>query len=640
MALRGDLTDAPPAELLARLADQQASGALAIDPGTSGSGDATATVHLRDGTIYAASLAGGTFSTGTRLITSHALDAGALSEALAAQRADLTEWRLGEILVRLGHVHADVVERISTEQILEIATEALGWRGGSWRFRPGERSRAMLRRPLMATEMLERAQARNVEWRALLPAVGGRHAPVVRTAATVPIDSARELLALLRSADEHVGRAGLQRCSHAAGLSLLEGARLAASARAVGLIAALPAEERLAVGNWSASSGQASASGTAPMSAVASAAIVGAPSSAGASPAAAGASQPALPREPGDGMLASTSAVGPSSATGSYALNRLLELEGPVGPPATARAVTSPAVGEPAAPPLEAPVSGTEDDGDYGATVLDLDAARAARIAEIAAIEEAAIAAALAGQLAREQNEREAEERAVADALRAAATARHAVARDGVVAPPAAPAGEHVTVELVEAGELVAAGEQVGIESAQAGEHFGDAAAPGESTDAVRTGHGLISTMPSGAAAGLAGLAPLEPQPVEAAFVEPHPDELTASDAPTFDSAPAPASDSFLTAATTPDDPASAEPTGDAASPGEAPSLTAGERLGLFSSSRDPLADTASLLRELSSLGDEDGSPAEHRQVVRAPAAGAHVPPKPADKKRKGLFSR
>ena len=69
--------------------------------------------------------------------------------------------------------------------------------------------------------------------------------------------------------------------------------------------------------------------------------------------------------------------------------------------------------------------------------------------------------------------------------------------------------------------------------------------------------------------------------------------------------------------------------------------LTAGERLGMFSTSRDPLADTAALLRELASLGDEDGDPAENRPLNSAEISRhASDAQKTPDKKRKSLFGR
>ena len=78
----------------------------------------------------------------------------------------------------------------------------------------------------------------------------------------------------------------------------------------------------------------------------------------------------------------------------------------------------------------------TFEDTGHEATVLDLNAARAARSAELATLEEAATSAALREQLAREQADRDADERAVADALRFAVLSRSA---------PVAPAAAQVT---------------------------------------------------------------------------------------------------------------------------------------------------------------------------------------------------
>lgn len=513
MALRGDLADASPAELLSSFADQHASGCLAIEratrpPGGDPATDTSATLHLRNGAVYAATLAGGTFRVGTRLVTSHALAAAALAEALEAQRSDLAGWRLGEILVQLGHIHADIVEKISIEQVLEIATEVSTWRNGSWKFRSGERTRAMLAHPLSAADLLHAVQARSAEWRELLPTVGGRHAPLLRTSATVPLSSSRELVGMLRAADELSGEGGLEACSHTAGVSLLEGARLVVAARAAGLLVAIPVLERIAVGDWPTST----ATGTT------------------AQPAPTGLTlAPRLPV-----ATAATAAT----FLGSYALARLLELDGPVR-------LTGPEVDLPA-PDADAPVAA---DSGHEATVLDLDAARAARSAELAGIEETATASALTEQLEREQTERDAEGRALAEALRQAAEARAAVDAAANRARIAQ------SLELADAEAVGSVPEQP-------------------------------ATQP--------------PAPEQQAQNPVHEPVAPTRHFPTH--------------------------------------LTAGERLGMFSVTRDPLADTASLMRELSSLGDADDAPAENRPANRpSPATEPKAAP---EKKRKGFFGR
>lgn len=528
MALRGDLADASPAELLSSFADQHASGCLAIEratrpPGGDPAADTSATLHLRNGSVYAATLAGGTFLVGTRLVTSHALAAAALAEALEAQRSDLAGWRLGEILVQLGHIHADIVEKISIEQVLEIATEVSTWRNGSWKFRSGERTRALLAHPLSAADLLRAVQARSAEWRELLPTVGGRHAPLVRTSATVPLSSSRELVGMLRAADELSGEGGLEACSHTAGVSLLEGARLVVAARAAGLLGAIPVVELIAVGDWPTST----AMGTT-----------------------------AQPSPTGLTLAPRLPAATAATFLGSYALARLLELDGPVR--LTGPETDLPAAPDAADPDSDAPtpeqivadlVPEAFEDSGHEATVLDLGAARAARSAELAGIEETATESALTEQLEREQSERDAEGRAPADALRQAAEARAAVDAAANRARIAQ------SLELADA-------------------------------EAVRSVPELPAAQP-----------PAPEQQAETLVNDPvAPVKHVAAH------------------------------------------LTAGERLGMFSVTRDPLADTASLMRELSSLGEADDASTENRPASRPIPA---IDPKAApEKKRKGFFGR
>ncbi|HVU71597.1 MAG TPA: DUF4388 domain-containing protein, partial [Mycobacteriales bacterium] len=234
---RGDLGEAPLSVLLTRLAADKPSGCLHVTRAAEGGLPAgpEALVHLRGGRVYAASAGAERFLVGTRLVTSFGVDPTSVNEALAAQETDLTGWRVGEILVHLGYVDATAVETISREQVLEALTEIEGWRAGSWRFRPGVRTRAMLAEPIDAGDAVAAIAARQQEWADLQAVVPGPRA-IARLSAEPAASEALEVdadaWALLSGIDgvrtvADLGRLrGFSLLETARGLSVLVGAGL------------------------------------------------------------------------------------------------------------------------------------------------------------------------------------------------------------------------------------------------------------------------------------------------------------------------------------------------------------------------------------------------------------------------------
>ncbi len=138
--------------VLARLADAAATGCLLV------SGTGTARLHLRAGRLAAVALPAGTGPPGTRpaggrplgarLLDAGVLTAAALEEAEEVQRSELQGWRLGELLVHLGHLEPAVVGAHVRDQLVDDLHALLSAPCTSTRFRPGERVRGDLVAPL------------------------------------------------------------------------------------------------------------------------------------------------------------------------------------------------------------------------------------------------------------------------------------------------------------------------------------------------------------------------------------------------------------------------------------------------------------------------------------------------------------
>ncbi len=135
---------------LARLADAAATGCLHVR------GSGTARVHLRAGRLQAVALPAGAGARplGARLLAAGLLTPAALAEAEEAQRSELQGWRLGELLVHLGHAEPAVVAGHVHDQLVDDLRTLLSTSPASTRFRPGERVRSDLAAPLDVRPLL------------------------------------------------------------------------------------------------------------------------------------------------------------------------------------------------------------------------------------------------------------------------------------------------------------------------------------------------------------------------------------------------------------------------------------------------------------------------------------------------------
>jgi hypothetical protein len=177
--LRGDLATTPLAPLLVQLAEEQATGCLHI---ADGDGD-EALVYYKNGLVYAVSVPGHRPQLGAKLISSGALAPEALADALEAQRTELQGWRLGELLVHLSYVDQPVVEAFVKEQVHDALWDLIKWADGPWKFRKNEKTREDVAPPMAVAGLLADLRERGYEWQTISKVVNGPNA--------VPVLSAR-----------------------------------------------------------------------------------------------------------------------------------------------------------------------------------------------------------------------------------------------------------------------------------------------------------------------------------------------------------------------------------------------------------------------------------------------------------------
>ena len=170
--LKGDLASTPIETVLSDLATEEATGCLHVvdDDGEE------ALVYVKSGLVYAVSVPGQRPQLGSRLISSNALVPENLAEALEAQRTELQGWRLGELLVHLGFVEQDVVEAFVQEQVRDGFTDLMAWSSGRWRFRKGEKTREDVAPPTALASLLDEVHARQAAWNEIVASVHGPNA--------------------------------------------------------------------------------------------------------------------------------------------------------------------------------------------------------------------------------------------------------------------------------------------------------------------------------------------------------------------------------------------------------------------------------------------------------------------------------
>jgi hypothetical protein len=130
MALAGHIADFPLAELLFYLSSKQRTGQIVLKrPWT------TMIFTLRRGRLIAAQMLPADQRLGDRLVAEGVLNAGLLEVALEVQRQDALHRPLGTLLVELGYVEAETVQRALRGQIADCLFRFLIAPGGTFTFR-------------------------------------------------------------------------------------------------------------------------------------------------------------------------------------------------------------------------------------------------------------------------------------------------------------------------------------------------------------------------------------------------------------------------------------------------------------------------------------------------------------------------
>ncbi|MEP7053650.1 MAG: DUF4388 domain-containing protein [Actinomycetota bacterium] len=173
--LKGDLATTGFGAVISDLSTSGAIGCLHVE----GPDGDEALVYFKSGLIYSAFLPGRRPQLGARLISSGALAPEALEEALEAQATELQGWRLGELLVHLGFVEAEVVEAFSVEQVRDSCFEMSRWPSGTWKFRKNEKTREDIAAAVDVPGVLEEITRRDQDWAVVLD--------VIRTIDSVPV---------------------------------------------------------------------------------------------------------------------------------------------------------------------------------------------------------------------------------------------------------------------------------------------------------------------------------------------------------------------------------------------------------------------------------------------------------------------
>jgi hypothetical protein len=177
--LKGDLSASSLAPVLIDLAAADATGSVILNRPDG----AEAQLFLRSGMICGISAPDQRSDLGAKLVSSGVLAPEALSDALEAQRTDLSAWNLGELLVHLGYVEEDVIQEFVTEQLNEALWDLLQWNEGRWKFRKNAKIREDIRPPQAVVELLETLRERGYEWEEI--------SSVVNSPDAIPVLSAR-----------------------------------------------------------------------------------------------------------------------------------------------------------------------------------------------------------------------------------------------------------------------------------------------------------------------------------------------------------------------------------------------------------------------------------------------------------------
>ncbi len=128
----GQLGVAPPAVVLRRLGQEEATGCLRLR-----TGDTEATVWLRGGLVYTASAPGARARLGDRLVGAGQISEDQLAATLEHQRAMDGRRRIGELLIDSGLIDRETMRTYVREQSADSVALTLGWVDGEWAFDAG-----------------------------------------------------------------------------------------------------------------------------------------------------------------------------------------------------------------------------------------------------------------------------------------------------------------------------------------------------------------------------------------------------------------------------------------------------------------------------------------------------------------------
>jgi hypothetical protein len=243
----GDLVATGMVEVLEQLATDAATGCLHV----AGPDGTEALVYLRTGEVYAMTVPGRRPQLGARLVSAGALAPDSLYEAVQAQHTELQGWRLSELLVHLGYVDQDVVEAFVVEQLHDCCTDLLDWTSGSWRFRAGERTRDDVAPATSVADLLARVVERQLAWEQMAATVPDAQAVPTLSTGAVPnpeLTLEPESFALLCHVD---GRRTVAELGRECGFTDLEAARVVHALVESGLltVAATSVDDDAVAGN-------------------------------------------------------------------------------------------------------------------------------------------------------------------------------------------------------------------------------------------------------------------------------------------------------------------------------------------------------------------------------------------------------
>ena len=171
-------------DFLDQLADGVAGGCLHVDSGAQAS-----KIFFRGGQVYAILVPGPVLDVGARLITAGALSPQTLAEVTEARRTTFPTWSIVDLLVHHGHVEQSSVDAIVREQICQSLADLLRSAPTAWRFRVNERTRDNVAPSMTVADLLADLGRRQVVWQTIEAAVGGPDAvPFASPGAVAPDD--------------------------------------------------------------------------------------------------------------------------------------------------------------------------------------------------------------------------------------------------------------------------------------------------------------------------------------------------------------------------------------------------------------------------------------------------------------------